>query len=723
MQLDSKKVHIDQLYLDPNNYRFVDADDYEKVDDADATSERVQRHVRQLLQGKGIDNISELVKSFKINGFLDLELIQVRELTANKYLVLEGNRRVATLKYLYERYITGENVGQLTEASFSEVPVKVIKEDLKSHLVAMGLHHISGKKRWNPLNQARLIYDLVNQYNVSEDEACDTLACSKIMLRKSLRALALIQAYEYSDYGDQFRSDMFSIFEEIVKSPTIKFWLGWDDGPMSSQHKEHQELLFSWISRTPAPMSDDEDLIGFGVRASEDEDTEETEGEMLDPIITKSSEIRLLSKFIDDENALERMVEQRSVSEGYAYSEVVNKGKVTNAISQMASNLSAISSNASLLRPEDKNRMRSMADIIRKMLPANQGVDGRIITELLYAADTSQFDEITIERFRGLRNLKISSLKRVNLFVGANNSGKTTLLEAVYLLTQLNDAYKIVETEKLRGRIEGETRVKWLLQNVPEGYNIRGSFNHRPCWVEMKREIEKNADFDKSGYLTTLETIASSGSSGKRYSSIIRIYDDRPQQVIYKEAFVLCRSAITSPYRRDAKLLTSIHGQITERGQMDELMEFIRQHFDDNIQSIDLISVDDLNRFVVKTRDGKTPMELTKYGEGLQRIFEISLYIINSVGGCLLIDEIDSAIHKSLLEEFIDFVTKLAEEYNVQLFITTHSKECVKVFSRLSEKVSLMAYRLEKHNGESTVRKSDGKELHSLITNFDLDIR
>lgn len=59
MHVDNKQVHIDQLYLDPNNYRFVDADDYEKVVDANATSERIQRHVRQMLLCKGTDNISE----------------------------------------------------------------------------------------------------------------------------------------------------------------------------------------------------------------------------------------------------------------------------------------------------------------------------------------------------------------------------------------------------------------------------------------------------------------------------------------------------------------------------------------------------------------------------------------------------------------------------------------------------------------------------------------
>ena len=72
MNVEKTIVSINQLYLDPNNYRFVDADSYTPVDDAKATDERVQKHVRSLLLGHGNENISDLIKSFKTNGFLNL---------------------------------------------------------------------------------------------------------------------------------------------------------------------------------------------------------------------------------------------------------------------------------------------------------------------------------------------------------------------------------------------------------------------------------------------------------------------------------------------------------------------------------------------------------------------------------------------------------------------------------------------------------------------------
>ncbi len=88
-----------------------------------------------------------------------------------------------------------------------------------------------------------------------------------------------------------------------------------------------------------------------------------------------------------------------------------------------------------------------------------------------------------------------------------------------------------------------------------------------------------------------------------------------------------------------------------------------------------------------------------------------------------MIDEIDSAIHKGLLVRFAEFVQKLAEEYNVQLFLSTHSKECVDAFSR-TQKEDLMAFALYTTQDDTVdFRYMEGEELKELIDIIDLDIR
>jgi hypothetical protein len=130
-----------------------------------------------------------------------------------------GNRRIATLKFLYGEWKEkGTDIGKLTESSFKSVPV-VLHSDAnsKEHLIVMGLDHITGKRKWSPVNQAQLIDDLLNEHNMTEGEICNSLGITKHALRRSRRSLALINRYKDSDYGDQFTSSMYSLFEEIIR--------------------------------------------------------------------------------------------------------------------------------------------------------------------------------------------------------------------------------------------------------------------------------------------------------------------------------------------------------------------------------------------------------------------------------------------------------------------------------------------------------------------------
>jgi AAA15 family ATPase/GTPase len=42
-------------------------------------------------------------------------------------------------------------------------------------------------------------------------------------------------------------------------------------------------------------------------------------------------------------------------------------------------------------------------------------------------------EELVLENFRGFRSLGVQGLKPVNLIVGHNNTGKTSLLEGIFL--------------------------------------------------------------------------------------------------------------------------------------------------------------------------------------------------------------------------------------------------------------------------------------------------
>ena len=149
-------VSLARLYLDPNNYRIVDRPEYRPVAPADVFNRDIQRRTTRFVLGRSQENVGDLIASIKENGWPDIDPILVERRNGGRYLVIEGNRRVATLKHLEGRYKEDSiDPGRLDPALFSKVPV--VFHELageRQRMVMMGLHHITGKRRWPAVNRA-----------------------------------------------------------------------------------------------------------------------------------------------------------------------------------------------------------------------------------------------------------------------------------------------------------------------------------------------------------------------------------------------------------------------------------------------------------------------------------------------------------------------------------------------------------------------------------------
>ena len=80
-------------------------------------------------QARNQENVRDLVASIKANGWLDIDPILVEAKDKGRYLVVEGNRRVATLKYLERRYEEDAiDLGKLDASTFSKLPVVLYQD-------------------------------------------------------------------------------------------------------------------------------------------------------------------------------------------------------------------------------------------------------------------------------------------------------------------------------------------------------------------------------------------------------------------------------------------------------------------------------------------------------------------------------------------------------------------------------------------------------------------
>lgn len=706
METKNIKKHINRLLLDPNNYRFIDHPFYVAVNPSKVADATIQQRTAGFLRGKNNENVDDLINSFKTNGILRQDPIQVKKINEDYYIVIEGNRRVATLKYLYDIVKNHGDIGVLTENDFKSIDlIEIEDEDKRQELIAMGLNHIGGKKKWSPLNQSRLIQDLISTYGMSTSEICNSLGISKQLLNKSLRTLALIEAYQDSDFGDQFETPMYSIFEEIVKSAALRQWLDWDETEMKCRNVVNLERIFSWISK-----------------AEIDDDTDDFQKVEL-PIITKSTEIRELAKFISDPKAIATMEEARSVTKGLIDSEALGGSRIHNAIKNIRSEVDAALKFSEFITPEDQKSFERLQNKL-KMLLADPTSGMRLsaasdIKPLETEATVSHFSCAYINDYRRIKDIRLNNLKRINLFVGPNNSGKTSMLECFYLMTRLNDLAAFLELEQLRSKSE-EFNPEVTVKNIPSRINFSGIFNELPTNITLSKE-DTEENIDRTAYLTTLYADATYGD--REWKASTNIYKNSDPQIFYASAAHLCKACFTSPYLHNRKTVHKAHHYVVQHKLIKRIIDFLKAEVDPTIENIEQTNPNGDSRFIVTSSLNKSGIDITKYGEGLQRIFEIALLLAYCTDGVLCIDEIDSGIHNKLLKKFTMFVLDLATEFNVQVFVSTHSKECVDAFAALDSD-DLMAYKMKFREDHSLdFRFIGGKRLNDMVEELDIDIR
>jgi len=669
----NKKIstNLKNFYLDPNNYRFVDHKEYKKVAQKNILDVKIQQRTRNFISGKNREGVKDLLDSFKANGFLEVDVIQLKDLGNNKYLVLEGNRRVTALKILKKDYDNGLDIGKFSPETFKKVPSFIHEnEDDATHRIIMGLKHISGNKKWPAINQAQLIYDYLKPYwddGYYEEEInlCESLGITKAKLRGSQRAYHLILQYKESDYGDQFSSDMYYTFAEITKRPSIKKWIEWDDNSYSSVNEENTLRLFSWLSQREEQDEIEEDEID--------------DSKKYPPIITKYREIQDLAKFIDNEKALEVMEKENSVAQGLLASGSKEQESYEKSIKVLSEHVGNLDRLKDLFSYDDIEKLQSINKSFTKLLPNDSSLD--IQTENVSLAfgrsKIKHFDAILIEKYKVFNDFKIDKLNRINIFAGFNNTGKTTLLEAIYLLTKQNNIGAFFELIKFKNKLI-RLNSYYLNSYLQDKIEISGKFNN----LETKISIDKlkTVDIDKKDdHIASYEVIAT--IDREKLNNIIHTFKINPLQRFYKKVEILCNSLFKSPYSYNQQEIINTHNKNVELKEFDLVVKFITNHIDKNIEDIDLTEENDIKRFLV---DSKTfpekSVDITSYGEGLQRIFEIALSFAYCKNGVLLIDELETAIHYSLLVDFTKFMQELAVKFNVQVFITSHSKECIGAF-------------------------------------------
>ena len=167
--------------------------------------------------------------------------------------------------------------------------------------------------------------------------------------------------------------------------------------------------------------------------------------------------------------------------------------------------------------------------------------------EILQALPSHQLTSLHIDKFKGFSNLSINCLMRINIFAGINNSGKSAVLEAIYLLLKQNDFTGLKEILKMRGKT-AERRIlsdSWIREQIPDS-SISGTFADTPAAVDIHAISEDIAECDSASCLHSMEIRSSYGEISQK--ARIRFFTDREIVTDTDGAKSICRIIFANPF-------------------------------------------------------------------------------------------------------------------------------------------------------------------------------
>ena len=250
-ELVDAKISLDEIYLDPNNPRFTSLK-WDDIPDQQISDASIQAATKRKLEEEF--SIYKLVDNIQINGFLPIDRVIVKKFAENKYVVLEGNRRICAAKNIMELY--KENPEQVEESvvdSLKEISCLIYTgSERQPSWVFQGLRHIIGIQEWPAYNKARLLVQLMEDENLSLTEVGKKFGLTAYGAGQWVRGYyAFIQAAEESDYTQEIDERAYPYLQEIFSrsNPVFKDWLQWND----TEYKFEDNLKLNKIAaRWPA---------------------------------------------------------------------------------------------------------------------------------------------------------------------------------------------------------------------------------------------------------------------------------------------------------------------------------------------------------------------------------------------------------------------------------------------------------------------------------------
>ena len=279
---------------------------------------------------------------------------------------------------------------------------------------------------------------------------------------------------------------------------------------------------------------------------------------------------------------------------------------------------------------------------------------------------------IEIKNFKCFEDFKAEGFGRVNLIGGKNNVGKTAFMEALF--TDIT-----VKKSTFESFIQTILTIEFLRNHGIEEF-LKS--------IDLNRYMKFVAILIKKYLPLSLKTNQSTISIKIKEESNIEIklndesYDYSDLEFLRMNPEIYFSRNFISSLVVDTEQLIDLYDGIKlfrKRGIINDSLK----KFDSDIIEYDIIN----NIPVCFSLKQNTFVDLWEYGHGLKRYIAFICVIWANKDGYVFIDEIENGVHHTNLDKLWEVILTTSKEANVQVFATTHSKECIESYARVAKEL------------------------------------
>lgn len=307
--------------------------------------------------------------------------------------------------------------------------------------------------------------------------------------------------------------------------------------------------------------------------------------------------------------------------------------------------------------------------------------------------------KIAIKNFKKFENATYEvNPATVSLFVGPNNGGKTTALQAIILWSSLIQDWNEAKGKATRSKAKKRSGAP-LTRNAVYSVPVQ---EMKLLWYNT---ITQNASQQKVNIQIIAEGVDKNGKDWEygvelnyanpelSYCKPIDQEKEIPEDV-YNVFHLPPLSGVQTQEKkvalgaqrhiigegRPGEILRNLLLQVQEKGKWKELHNLIHELFQVQLETIAFNPTTDAHILVYYRQDtlqrnkSRGLFEIANGGSGFLQFLLISAFLYVHENSVLLIDEPDSHMHVRLQQGMYDWLQKIAAENNVQLLISTHSE-------------------------------------------------